>query len=276
MQKVIYINEIRKYNDFIDQSVIDYINEGQIETYESFDKYSIIAFDWYDISNVESKPAQILIYIDKDDIFYMCENDESHAIAEKLFVKAGTNERALYLFFNNLFRGTSKHLEGIEERISILDDAVIDKTEEGIREKIVDERNEVLRLKKYYEQLEFVFEELCDNDNNLISNECLKYFEILRNRALRLVSGVTNLREFINQVRESYQAQIGIEQNNLMKVFTLVTSIFLPLTLIAGWYGMNLKMPEYSWKYGYLIIIFLSIVVCIIWIIVFKKKKWFK
>ncbi len=277
MQKVIYINEIRNYSDYIDQSVIDYINEQQTETYESFDKYSIIAFDWYDINDVDSKPSQIMIYIDNDDIFFICENDESYEVAQKLFVNADTNERALYLFFNNLFKGTSKHMEALEDRISALDDAVIDGTgDDKIREQIVDDRYEVLRLKKYYEQLEFVFEELCDNDNDLISSECLKYFEILRNRSVRLVTGVKNLREFITQVRESYQAQIGIEQNNLMKVFTLVTSIFLPLTLIAGWYGMNLKMPEYSWKYGYLIIISLSIVICIIWIIFFKKKNWFK
>jgi magnesium transporter len=80
--------------------------------------------------------------------------------------------------------------------------------------------------------------------------------------------------EYINQVRESYQAQIGIEQNNVMKVFTMVTSIFLPLTLIAGWYGMNLQMPEFKWKYGYLFIIATCFLVSIIWFVWFKKKKW--
>jgi len=81
--------------------------------------------------------------------------------------------------------------------------------------------------------------------------------------------------EYIHQVRESYQSQIEIEQNNLMKVFTMVTSIFLPLTLIVGWYGMNFQMPELKWRYGYPFLIAVCILVSAIWYIIFKKKKWF-
>jgi magnesium transporter len=60
-----------------------------------------------------------------------------------------------------------------------------------------------------------------------------------------------------------------------MKVFTVLTAVFLPLTLIVGWFGMNVKMPEYSWNYGYLYVIVLSITVCGICGWIFKKKKWF-
>jgi magnesium transporter len=60
-----------------------------------------------------------------------------------------------------------------------------------------------------------------------------------------------------------------------MKTFTVMTSIFLPLTLIVGWYGMNLKIPEYDWDYGYPFVIAISIVVAVITLIYFKKKKWF-
>lgn len=276
MQKVIHFEQVQDYSDYIDQSVIDYIADGQIETYESFGNYDIVAFDWYDLKNVDILPAQILIYIDDDDLFYICENEFSYNVAKKLFVEDASNEHALYLFFRNLFKGSAKHIEQLENKVSELDDNVIDGINEGIRECLVSMRNEILRLKKYYEQLEFLFDEICENDNGLFSEDCLKYFENLRNRSVRLVSQTVNLREYITQVRESYQAQIGIEQNNLMKVFTLVTSIFLPLTLIAGWYGMNLKMPEFNWEYGYLFVAGLCIAVCVIWFIVFKKKKWFK
>lgn len=276
MQKVIYLNQVQDYAAYIDQSVIDYIGDGQIETYESFARFDLIAFDWYDLQDTEVPPAQILVYIDRDDLFYICENGLSFGVAQRLFAADPSNEHALYLFFRNLFKGSAAYLEELDNRVAALDDDVIDGTESGLRERLTDMRNEVLRAKKYYEQLEFLFEEICDNDNRLFSGDSLKYFEILRNRSVRLVSQTTNLREYVTQVRESYQAQIGIEQNNLMKVFTLVTSIFLPLTLIAGWYGMNLKMPEFGWKYGYLFVIGLCLVVCGIWFAVFRKKKWFK
>ena len=99
------MDEIGAYSDYIDQSIIDYINEGQIETYESFDSFDLIAFDWYDLSTRDSQPAQILIYLDADDIFYICENEISFAVSKKLFTPAETNEQAMYLFFRNLFGG---------------------------------------------------------------------------------------------------------------------------------------------------------------------------
>ncbi len=276
MQKVIYRSEIENYTQQMESVVVKYIEEGQIETFEGFDNFSIIAFDWYDIKNLEADPSQMLLYFDTDDLFVICENEVSYEAATKYFSEAPSNERSMYLFFKNLFKGDTKNLEELEDRISDLDDAVIHDGSEEIREKILDARYEVLRLKKYYEQFEEIFDELCDNDNEMISADYINYFDVLNNRCERLLRQVLNLKEYVVQVRESYQAQIDIEQNRLMKVFTLMTSIFLPLTLIAGWYGMNLQMPEFGWKYGYPVVIFVCLLVCVIWAIVFKKKGWFK
>ena len=63
--------------------------------------------------------------------------------------------------------------------------------------------------------------------------------------------------------------------DELMKLFTIVTVIFLPLTLLVGWYGMNFNMPELGWKYGYPAVIVLSIIIVLLLILYFKKKKWF-
>ena len=60
-----------------------------------------------------------------------------------------------------------------------------------------------------------------------------------------------------------------------MKIFTVITTIFLPLTLVVGWYGMNVKMPEYDWTYGYLYVIIISIVLVLVSIYIIRKKKWF-
>ena len=276
MQKVIYRTEIENYTAQMEPAVVKYIEEGTIETYEGFDTFTLVAFDWYDIKDIEADPSQMLLYLDRDDFFVICENEASYAVAKKYFTEAPANERSMCLFFRNLFKGDTKNLEELEDRISDLDDTVIHDHGEDIREKIVDARYAVLRLKKYYEQFEEIFDELCDNDNGVISEDYLNYFEILNNRSNRLLSQVLNLKEYIVQVRESYQAQIDIEQNRLMKIFTLVTSIFLPLTLIVGWYGMNLKMPEFTWDYGYPIVIGLCVAVCVLWAVIFKKKGWFK
>ena len=70
--------------------------------------------------------------------------------------------------------------------------------------------------------------------------------------------------------------KIDIEQTNIMKLFTLITAIFLPLTLMVGWYGMNFKyMYELDSIYGYPVFIVVSFIVCVLLILYFKKKRWF-
>ena len=76
------------------------------------------------------------------------------------------------------------------------------------------------------------------------------------------------------QLREMHQTQVDMHQNQIMKFLTIVTTIFMPLTLIAGWYGMNfVNMPELSWKYGYLMVGVISAAVLVLGLWICKKKK---
>lgn len=276
MQKIIYKTEIQDHSNEIDQSIIDYINSENIETFESFDTHNLIAFNWYDVNNNYRKTFKVIIYIDKDDLFFIVDNEKAKDTIEEFITFSDDNENTLFYFFRNILRGNTKFLEELEMKIGELDEEAIKNTSNLMSLKIVKYKNRILSLKRYYEQFEFLFDEICDNDNGLFTNKCLKYFDILHNRALRFVSQTVTLRDYLSQIREAYQAAISNEQSKLMKLFTLITSIFMPLTLIVGWYGMNLKMPEFTWDYGYVFVIILSIVVSIIWFIVFKNRKWFK
>ena len=84
------------------------------------------------------------------------------------------------------------------------------------------------------------------------------------------------LQENVIQLRELYQARLDTAQNSVMMVLTIVTTIFLPLTLLTGWYGMNFKnMPELGWRYGYPLVILIALLIIVLEIIYFKKKKFF-
>jgi len=109
----------------------------------------------------------------------------------------------------------------------------------------------------------------------LIDQKELRQFKIQTNRANRLYNGVLNLRDYVTQVREAFQTQTDINLNSVMKVFTVITSIFFPLTLIVGWCGMNLCMPEFGWRYGYLFVIVISVITAAATLLYFKMKKWF-
>ena len=84
------------------------------------------------------------------------------------------------------------------------------------------------------------------------------------------------LYEELVRIREALDAALSYEQNRIMKVFTTVTTVFMPLTLITGWYGMNFEgMPELHWQYGYVFVGVISILVILVCIWFFRKKKLF-
>ena len=94
----------------------------------------------------------------------------------------------------------------------------------------------------------------------------------MADRADRLKDRTSHLLEYAQQVRDSYQAVIDAKQNENMQFLTMISTIFFPLTLITGWYGMNFQdMPELDG--GYPVIILVSILVVIVCIFIFKKKK---
>ena len=133
---------------------------------------------------------------------------------------------------------------------------------------------ELLLLRTYYDNLVIIGEELQMNHHHVFEEDDMRYFEIFTRRIERFADNVQMLRELLNQANEAHQSKLDYKLNKTMQFFTVVTTIFMPLTLIAGWYGMNFpNMPEFGWKYAYPAVIIVSILVIILEIIYFKKKK---
>ena len=127
-------------------------------------------------------------------------------------------------------------------------------------------------IRQAYDEMMDLTKELEENENGLFLNDQLKYFGTLTDRADRLMSRTSHLLEYARQVKEAYQSQIDNRQNNNMQFLTVISTIFFPLTLITGWFGMNFKdMP--GLENGYPAVMALSIVIIVICILIFKKKK---
>lgn len=180
-----------------------------------------------------------------------------------------TGFEELFSFFLALSSSDIYELQRLEDKIEKLEDelfaedAVPDK--EGINS-IMELRREISEKKRYYEEMELLTDELADMEPE---------FNFIDKKFDRLYDFIIRNQEYLEQVREAYQAQIDLVQNNTMKILTVATTIFLPLQLITGWFGMNLIMPEFNWSYGYPYVICLTLVVLFAEILFFKWKKWF-
>lgn len=277
MQKVSILHSME---DFENSNILYMVRESQIEGFEGFGEFDILGFNWYDIHTDNKESYRILMYIDASDFIIYCHDAKSYDYCKEVVeqLQRGedpTNERVFYRFFMRLLRGDMQYLESLESAINTDMMELLTGHLDKALDRITIARQELMRLKHYYEQLNGVFDDILIDDHDFFSEETMKRISILDTRTARYLNKVQDLQVLISQMQDTYQAQLSIQQNELMKIFTIVTLIFLPLTLIAGWYGMNFEnMPELTWKYGYVGVIALCTVMVIVMVRYFKYKKW--
>lgn len=280
MRKILPFYRANEAEAQMNAKAFDLIDALQSESFEEYEGFDLLAFDWYDIRRLPEENAKLVIYLDKSHLFFFCENDSAAKEVELLYcqienAKELSNEQLLYVFFVRLLKGNMSCLDALEEQINEEEENILSRKKSDTLRKASDWRKKLLRLKRYYEQLDVIFDEMSANDNNLLSRVTLRRIAILGQRTDRYLQTVASLQESINQLCDLYQSQLAIRQNEFMKVFTIVTSVFLPLTLLTGWYGMNFAdMPELRWQYGYPCVMVVSVIIAVLLIWYFKKKKW--
>ena len=184
-------------------------------------------------------------------------------------------ERFIYDFLEQMIRSDQSMLARYDNELDEMEAKVLAGEEENFPKRLSEIRSDLRDIRIHYEQLEDLGQELEENENNFFDHENLRYFRLFTQRVTRLHDTTAVLRDYTVQIRELYQSQLDIKQNRIMSILTIVTSIFMPLTLIAGWYGMNFKyMPELEAKAAYPVVIAVSVAIVVISLWFFKKKKW--
>ncbi len=184
-------------------------------------------------------------------------------------------ERFLYDFLEQIVIRDLPIMEQFEEQLDGLEEHILVEEDRKDMIRVNEIRGEVRELAVHYEQLIDMVQELEENENGFFDEDNLRYFHLFMNRMARLHDTAASLRDHTIQVRDLYHAQLEAKQNRIMTVLTVVTTIFMPLTLIAGWYGMNfIFMPELKSPWGYPAVIAVSAVIVVVSLLFFKKKKW--
>ena len=184
-------------------------------------------------------------------------------------------ERFIFDFLEQIVTNDQVLLERIDKELDTIESNILAGEENDPSQRVSRIRSDLRDLRVHYEQLINLSQELEENENNFFTKENTRYFHLFNQRVSRLHDLSSSLREFSIQIRDLYQSQLDVKQNRIMALLTIITSIFMPLTLIAGWYGMNFKyMPELEHKAAYPIVIIVSAAIVIISLVFFKKKKW--
>ncbi len=217
-------------------------------------------------------------FLTRHSFILVCENqqDQEHfrLLLHKRQALASDLSKCLLYFFEDLLEENAGYLEKAEDSIIHMEEEVLSGRLSGFNKRMTPLRKHLLYLHNYYEQLGDLCDLLQENQLGFIGRDALLLFHHLSRHCDRLSGSTQVLQAYSMQVREIYQAQVDLQQNKIMKSLTIVTTIFLPLTLIAGWYGMNFAhMPELSWKYGYPLVIILSVLIVVLCVLLMKKKR---
>lgn len=255
---------------------LKYIDSNKIETYE--DKF-LLTFNFLTEENKRTNLEKIGIYSDFK-TFAVFVADNKDMLTSELENLAQSNLDYAGILLSLMANATENDyikLENLENKLNDFDVKLsVDRNLEKYSKKIMYYKKYLIKLKHHYEQINYIIDFFAGHSDLLTLQEEKDKLQILIRRIPKLVKEVVMFMDNLSQTRENYQAQIQIKQSNLMKIFTIITVIFTPLQLIVGWYGMNIMMPEFKFKYSYPIVIGLCIITIVTLIFIFKKKNWFK
>ncbi|CUX47786.1 Magnesium transport protein CorA [Clostridium sp. C105KSO15] len=229
------------------------------------------------------RPVVFGYYMDQSRLIFLDDSGEVGKILKEMernqiFDKTCVSH-ILFEFLEYQVKDEIEFLQKYEEKLAAMEDRIMS----GKRERsdvpgaILRARKELAKISSYYGQLLNVSQTLTENYNGLLKEEECVLFHLFSGRMARLTEHGKELREYALQIREMYQVHIDMKQNHVLSFLTMVTVIFMPLTLIAGWYGMNFKnMPELNWNYGYQVCVAASVIIILIEIWYFNKNGWLK
>lgn len=256
------------------------INNDDIYTSKAEVNYDSLTGTFY-IPTQSSKapaPEKFSYVLDENGIIFIDDSDTVKKLLKQIQRykkwKKPCLERFLYDFLELIIHNDLAIMQDYEIELDNLEKEIMTDAESTDMTRNNEIRGDIRDLRIHYEQLLDLGQELEENENGFFDEDNLRYFHMFSSRVDRLYDAATHLRDYTIQLNDLYQSQLDVRQNRIMTVLTVVTTIFMPLTLIVGWYGMNFKyMPELESRMGYPTVIVLSALIIIGSLIFFKIKK---
>ncbi|MDR0268782.1 magnesium/cobalt transporter CorA [Paenibacillus sp.] len=189
--------------------------------------------------------------------------------------EVSTPDRFLYLLIDLIVDNYFTVGDRIEAKIEKLEEDILMHTKKSHLNEIIGLRSEILWLKKVLGPQKELINTLNKRDLRLIDDQLQKYFSDIYENAVKISETFDTFRDLMGNLREAYQSSIANRANDIMRVFTAITTIFMPLTVITGIYGMNFdNMPETHFQYGYFAVIGIMITLAVSMLLIFRKKDW--
>ncbi len=232
-----------------------------------------------DRKNIQSNEKKFAFALDEKGIVFIDDTTSARKMVRKIKARKKWRlpslERFIYDFLNEIIREDFRLIENLELELDEMEDDIINEEDEYYSMRVNEIRADIRDLKKHYEQLLDLGEVFEENENRFFKQENIRYFRLFINRVERLRDLSNSIRDYTIQIRDVYKTHLDIKQNHIMTLLTMVTTVFTPLMLIVGWYGMNFRyMPELEYQISYPIVFISCIIISLLVLWFFRRKKW--
>ncbi len=260
----------------------DILNTGQRPKVEEFEKYLFIVLKMIRMEAGGVEIEQVSIVLGKGFVisFQEREGDVFNQIRERIkkkgsrFRKLG-NDYLAYALMDAVVDNYFSVLENIGERIESMEEELIGNPDPNTLNEIHRLKRELIFLRKSVWPLREVISTIQRGDSRLFGKRTQIYLRDVYDHTIQVIDTIETFRDMVSGMLDIYLSSVSNRMNEVMKVLTIFASIFIPLTFVAGIYGMNFRfMPELEWEWGYPMVWLVIILMSSSMLIYFRRKGW--
>jgi magnesium transporter len=262
----------------------DIVNTSQRPKIEDFEDHIFIVLKMlYQVgTNHEIKEEQVSLILGSNFVisFQETEGDILDLIRERIRKGKGRIRKMkadylAYSLIDAIVDGYFLVLEKLGENTDSLEEEVLTSPTTKTSQKIHSLKREMIFLRKSIWPLREIIGKMQRGESKLIYKSTMIYLKDVYDHTIQVIDSVETFRDVLSGMLDIYLSSVSNRMNEVMKVLTIIATIFIPLTFIAGIYGMNFQfMPELEWKWGYAFSLGIMAVIALYMIFFFKRKKW--
>ena len=281
---VALIEKLGKYLGLHPLTLEDIVNTGQRPKTEEFSGYIYVVLKMisFDEATSQTHIEHVSLILGENHVvsFLEDEGDVFDAVRERLRTAKGRirSMKADYLAYALMDAVVDNYflaVERIGDRIEELDDQILADPKSESMQEVHRLKRDILNLRKAVWPLREEIGALDKSESALIRPETKVFLCDLYDHTIQVIDMVETFRDILGGMHDTYLSSVSNRMNETMKVLTIIATIFIPLTFIAGVYGMNFEhMPELKWPWGYFLILGVMLAVGIGMVGYFRKKKW--
>ncbi|MBN2460769.1 MAG: magnesium/cobalt transporter CorA [Candidatus Cloacimonetes bacterium] len=263
----------------------DILNTEHLPKVEEYDKYIFFTLKMLkhkgSISRVVKEHVSFVIGNNFLISFQEEEGDVFNPIRERIITGKGRVRQhkadyLCYLLVDIIVNNYHLILDKIGDRIEYLEERVLDGKSENVEHLVIELKKKLIGLKKVIYPLRDALSRLIKGNSLLIEERTVFFFSDVYDHTIHLVSDIEAFRDMVSGLIEFQMTNISNKMNSVMKILTIIATIFIPLTFICGIYGMNFKfMPELNWRWSYPIVLAVMLILALLMLMWMKKRHWF-